>query len=236
MDILFFLQAPLTVGGQAAQTAATVVDPPAVVEMTVLDQLIQGWYIYIPMLIISVIAVYIFIERSLAVKRADKDETNFMAKIREYIHQGKLDSAKNLCSTSETPLARMIEKGIGRIGRSVEEINKAVENTGRIELHKMEKNINIIATIATIAPMLGFLGTVFGVITIFHDIGQQGSLQIGTVANGLYIKMFSSAAGLIIGMMAYIFYNTLVTRVGKVVNKMEVHAVEFIDILEQPTN
>jgi biopolymer transport protein ExbB len=234
-DFFIFVQEGLNVGAQAASTAMSAAQPDTE-KLKLVNQLAHGWYIYIPQLILSIVTIYIFIERSMAINRADKAEGNFMDKIKDYINQGKLDSAKNLCSTSQTPIARMIEKGISRIGKPLEDINKAIENTGKLEVHKMEKNITILATIASIAPMLGFLGTVFGVITIFHDIAEVGSLQISTVSQGLYLKMISSAAGLIVGMLAYIGYNTLITRVGKVVNKMEAHAVEFIDILEQPSN
>lgn len=231
IDFFALVQQGIEVGGSVATPVSTATEDPN--EITAM--LMKGWYIYVPQLILSIVTVYIFVERNMAISRADKDEANFMDRIKEYINQGKLDSAKNLCSTIKTPMARMIEKGITRIGKPLEDITKAVENTGKLEVHKMEKNINILATIASIAPMLGFLGTVFGVITIFHDISEVGSLQIGTVSKGLYLKMISSAAGLIVGMMAYIAYNTLITRVGKVVNKMEAHAVEFVDILEQPS-
>lgn len=195
----------------------------------------KGWYIYLPQLLMSVIAVYVIIERTLTVNRADKEEASFMQRIKEYINQGKLDSAKNLCSTSGTPTARMIEKGISRIGKPVEDIKKAIEMVGKLETAKLDRNVSILATIAGIAPVFGFLGTVFGVIVIFRDIAEAGSLQIGTVSEGLYLKMISSAVGLIVFMIAYIGYNHLVTRVNKVVNKMEANAVEFLDVLEQPT-
>jgi biopolymer transport protein ExbB len=202
---------------------------------SIMEQLMKGWYIYLPQLLMSVIAVYVIIERTLTVNRADKEEASFMQRIKEYINQGKLDSAKNLCSTSATPTARMIEKGISRIGKPVEDIKKAIEMVGKIETAKLDRNVSILATIAGIAPVFGFLGTVFGVIVIFRDIAEAGSLQIGTVSEGLYLKMISSAVGLIVFMIAYIGYNHLVTRVNKVVNKMEANAVEFLDVLEQPT-
>ena len=233
LDILFFLQDGLSIGNQAAASSVT---PPAAADISIFSQLAKGWYIYVPQLLLSIITVYIFIERTMAVNRADKEDNTIMDNLTDYIKQGKLDSAKNLCSTNQTPIARMLEKGIARIGKPLEDINKAIENTGKLEVAKLEKNITTLATIASIAPMLGFLGTVFGVITIFHDIAEVGSLQIGTVSQGLYLKMISSAAGLIVGMMAYIGYNTLITRVGKVVNKMEARAVEFLEILEQPSN
>jgi biopolymer transport protein ExbB len=201
-----------------------------------MDQLLSGWYIYVPQLIMSVIAVYVIIERTLTVNRADKEEETFMTKIKEYVSQGRLDSARNLCATSQTPIARMIEKGISRIGKPVQDIKKAIEAVGKLETAKLDRNVSILATIAGIAPVFGFLGTVFGVIIIFRDIAEQGSLQIGTVSEGLYLKMISSAVGLIVFMIAYIGYNTLVTRINKIVNKMEANAVEFLDILEQPTH
>lgn len=238
MDILFFLQE--NISGALQDAASNAVNPPAVHSpvghFSMLDQLIKGWYIYLPQLIMSVIAVYIIIERTLTVNRADKEEANFMIKIKEYISQGKLDSAKNLCSTSQTPVARMIEKGISRIGKPLEDIKKAIENVGKLETAKLDRNVSVLATISGIAPVFGFLGTVFGVIIIFRDIAEAGSLQIGTVSEGLYLKMISSAVGLIVFIIAYVGYNTLVTRINKVVNKMEAHAVEFMDILEQPTN
>lgn len=237
MDILFFLQENLS---GAIQDAGNTINPPSVNtpvgNFSIIDQLIKGWYIYVPQLIMSIIAVYVIIERTLTVNRADKEEVNFMSKIKEYVSQGKLDSARNLCGTSQTPVARMIEKGISRIGKPMDDIKKAIENVGKLETAKLDRNVSILATIAGIAPVFGFLGTVFGVIVIFRDIAEAGSLQIGTVSEGLYLKMISSAVGLIVFMIAYVGYNTLVTRVNKVVNKMEAHAVEFMDILEQPTN
>ncbi len=237
MDLIFFL---LENAGNALEqlsnSATKTADHAPVGHFSVLDQLIKGWYIYVPQLIMSIIAVYVIIERALTVNRADKEEANFMAKIKEYVSQGKLDSAKNLCSTSQTPIARMIEKGISRIGQKKDDITKAIENVGKLEVAKLDRNVSILATISGIAPVFGFLGTVFGVIIIFRDIAEAGSLQIGTVSEGLYLKMISSAVGLIVFMIAYIGYNTLVTRINKVVNKMEAHAVEFMDILDQPTS
>ena len=236
MDILFFLQETVT---GAIQDGVGITPPTVgapVGNFSVMDQLMKGWYIYLPQLIMSVIAVYVIIERTLTVGRADKAEANFMEKIKEYVSQGKLDSARNLCGTSQTPVARMIEKGISRIGKPMEDIKKAIENVGKLETAKLDRNVAILATIAGIAPVFGFLGTVFGVIVIFRDIAEAGSLQIGTVSEGLYLKMISSAVGLIVFMIAYVGYNTLVTRINKVVNKMEANAVEFMDILEQPTH
>lgn len=235
MNIIFFLQENLDNAVNTVQTASNTTHKIAG-SFDVMDQLLSGWYIYVPQLIMSVIAVYVIIERTLTVNRADKEEETFMTKIKEYVSQGRLDSARNLCATSQTPIARMIEKGISRIGKPVQDIKKAIEAVGKLETAKLDRNVSILATIAGIAPVFGFLGTVFGVIIIFRDIAEQGSLQIGTVSEGLYLKMISSAVGLIVFMIAYIGYNTLVTRINKIVNKMEANAVEFLDILEQPTH
>ncbi|MFM7729818.1 MAG: MotA/TolQ/ExbB proton channel family protein [Flavobacteriales bacterium] len=235
MNIIFFLQENLETTVNTVQTASNTTHKIAG-SFDVMDQLLSGWYIYVPQLIMSVIAVYVIIERTLTVNRADKEEETFMAKIKEYVSQGRLDSARNLCATSQTPIARMIEKGISRIGKPVQDIKKAIEAVGKLETAKLDRNVSILATIAGIAPVFGFLGTVFGVIIIFRDSAEQGSLQIGTVSEGLYLKMISSAVGLIVFMIAYIGYNTLVTRINKIVNKMEANAVEFLDILEQPTH
>jgi biopolymer transport protein ExbB len=234
MNFLFLLQESISPLADSLATAGSTGMHP-VGHFSIMEQLMKGWYIYLPQLLMSVIAVYVIIERTLTVNRADKEEATFMQRIKEYINQGKLDSAKNLCSTSGTPTARMIEKGISRIGKPVDDIKKAIEMVGKLETAKLDRNVSILATIAGIAPVFGFLGTVFGVIVIFRDIAEAGSLQIGTVSEGLYLKMISSAVGLIVFMIAYIGYNHLVTRVNKVVNKMEANAVEFLDVLEQPT-
>ena len=218
---ILFLQAP------AVETSANA---------SISETMIKGWYIYLPLLIMSIITIYIFVERWLTVAKANKEDANFMNNIKQYINQGKLSEAKNLCITTNTPVARMIGKGISRIGKPLEDIKGAVENSGKLEISNLEKNTSILAIIASISPMFGFLGTVIGVITIFHEISIKGKIDIGGVSEGLYIKMISSAAGLVVGMLAYVAYNTLVTRIGRVVNTMESHAVEFVDILDEPMN
>lgn len=218
---ILFLQAPVAASSE---------------KLSITELVLKGWYIYIPLLIMSVITIYIFVERWLTVAKANKEDANFMTNIKQYINQGKLDSAKNLCATTNTPVARMIGKGIARIGKPLEDIKGAIENSGKLEISNLEKNTSILAIIASIAPMFGFLGTVIGVITIFHDISNVGKIEIGVVSQGLYIKMISSAAGLVVGMLAYVAYNTLVTRIGRLVNTMESHAVEFVDILDEPMN
>ncbi|MBK6838151.1 MAG: MotA/TolQ/ExbB proton channel family protein [Bacteroidetes bacterium] len=157
-----------------------------------------------------------------------------MHQIRDYVHSGNIDAAKALCKNTRSPVARMIEKGIMRLGKPVKEIEGAIENVGKLEIFKMEKNLNILATIAGIAPMFGFLGTIFGVIKIFYQIALQNSLEINTISGGLYVKMISSAAGLLVGMIAYAAYHYLVHLIDRIINKMEINAVQFIDLLEEP--
>lgn len=221
-----------TAGAEAAAKTGTV---------DIADLVFKGWYIYLPLLLMSLITVYIFVERWLTLSKASKEDSSFMSNIKQYINQGKIDSAKNLCVTNNTPVARMIGKGIGRIGKPLEDIKGAIENSGKLEIASLEKNTPILAIISSIAPMFGFLGTVIGVITIFHDISMspeaaEGKIPIDSVSAGLYVKMISSAAGLVVGMLAYVAYNTLTTRIGRVVNSMEVHAVEFVDILDEPVH
>jgi biopolymer transport protein ExbB len=152
------------------------------------------------------------------------------------VNAGNIDAAKNLCRSTKNPSARMIEKGLMRLGKPVREIEAAIENTGKLEVFKLEKNLGFLGTIAGIAPMFGFLGTIFGVIKIFYQISLQNSLEIDTISGGLYVKMISSGTGLLVGMIAYAGYHYLVQLIDRVINKMEINAVDFIDLLEEPAN
>lgn len=194
----------------------------------------KGGPILIPIGILSIIAFYIFFERYFTIKRFSKVDMNFMHQIRDHVHSGNIDAAKALCRNTNTPVSRMIEKGILRLGKPVKEIESAIENVGKLEVYKMEKNMNILSSISGIAPMFGFLGTIFGVIKIFYQIAQQNSLEINTISGGLYVKMISSASGLLVGMIAYAGYHYLTHLIDRVINKMEINAVEFIDLLEEP--
>jgi biopolymer transport protein ExbB len=195
-----------------------------------------GWYIMLPLAILSVLAVYIFAERVLAIGKALKEEKDFMNEIKDYIHDGKLDSARNLCSTSNTPIARMIERGIVRIGKPMKDIKTSIENVGKLELYSLEKNLSTLATIAGAAPMLGFLGTVIGMVQVFLSMESSGSVDVNQIAGGTKVAMMTTIAGLIVGIIAYMAYNYLVARVSKVIHKMEASSLEFLDILEQPGN
>lgn len=231
-DLIFFVQDNLTVGG-----APSGVNLPAAQEegIDIMAEFIKGSYIYIPQIILSIISVYIFFERTQAINKAMKEEGNFMNQIKEYINQGKLDSARNLCSTTKTPVARMIEKGISRIGKDMGDIKAAIENVGKLEIYNLEKNVSFLATASGAAPMLGFLGTVIGMVGVFNSIKKNGP-DLTSMGGDMMLAMITTVVGLIVGIIAYVAYNTLVARIGKVIHKMEARAVEFIDILETPTN
>lgn len=194
-----------------------------------------GAAIMIPLGILFVAAIYIFFERFMSIQKASKEDPNFMNQIRENIHDGKIEAAQNLCSSTEGPFARMIGKGIKRIGKPLGDISTAIENDGRLEVYQMEKNLDKLATIAGAAPMIGFLGTVIGMINTFHEMSTAGnSVQIDQLAGGIMQAMVTTATGLVIGIIAYVGYNVLVSKVESVVNKMEARTIEFMDVLQEP--
>lgn len=187
--------------------------------------------------ILSGIAVYIIIERFLSIRKAGKQDRNFMNQIKDYILTGKIDAAKNLCQMNNSPIARMIEKGVSRIGKPLSDIGTAVENTGRIELNKLEKNLSTLATISGAAPMIGFLGTVIGMILVFHEMASAGgNIDIKMLSEGIFMAMITTVAGLVVGIIAYIGYNILVAKVEKIVFVMEATTTEFLDILHEPAS
>ena len=188
----------------------------------------------IPLGLLAFIALVIFVERYLTIRKASKDEMNLMLQVSQNIQSARLESAVSLCRNSNTPLGRMLEKGLIRIGRPIKDIEGAIENVGKLEVSKLEKNISILGIIAGIAPMLGFVGTIIGVITIFHEVSVKGIIEIGTISGGLYTKMITSATGLIIGIIAYVLYHILNIMVDRIILKMETDAIEFIDLLEEP--
>lgn len=187
------------------------------------------------LIVLMIVAIYIYFERILAIKEASKVDANFMNQIRDYVSNGKIDSAQNLCSQSNSPVSRLISKGISRIGKPLEDINTAIENAGRLEIYDLEKNVSVLATISGAAPMIGFLGTVIGMIlSIFEIANSGGSIDIKTLADGLYTAMTTTVGGLIVGIIAYISYNHLVVRTDKVVYQMEANSLEFLDLLNEP--
>ena len=214
-----------------AMNAAT----PSVVEtISLWDLVLKGGPILIPIAFLSVVALYIFFERFFTIRKLSKIDMNFMNQIRDHVHHGNIDAARSLCKITNSPVSRMIEKGLMRLGKPIQDIEGAIENVGKLEIYKMEKNMGILSTIAGLAPMFGFLGTIFGVIKIFYEIHLQNSLEIGTISGGLYVKMIASAAGLLVGIVAYSGYQFLIHRIDRAVNQLEINAVEFIDLLEEP--
>lgn len=203
-------------------------------ELHFIDLLFMGGWVMVPLALLAFLGLVIFVERYITIRKSSKNETNLLFQIRQNIQEGRLENAIALCKNTQSPLARMLEKGLKRIGRPIKEIEGAIENTGKLEVSKLEKNIGILGIIAGIAPMLGFVGTIIGVITIFREISAQGSIEIGTISGGLYVKMITSATGLIIGIMAYVLYHILNMMVDKIILKMETDAIDFIDLLEEP--
>ena len=199
------------------------------------DLLVKGGVIMIPIGILAVLGLVIFFERYFTIRKASKSDANQLMQERSSIHTGNLESAIAICRNSNSPLGRMLQKGLLRIGRPIKDIEGAIENIGKLEVAKLDKNIGILGIIAGIAPMFGFLGTIYGVIKIFYDIAQSGNLSIGVISGGLYVKMVTAAAGLFVGMVAYIFYHILNMMVDKVILKLETDAIEFIDLLEEPS-
>jgi biopolymer transport protein ExbB len=216
-------------------TTATVTPEKVDASLNVLDLAVKGGWTMIPIGIMSLVAIYIIIERLVAVGKARREDQNFMNNIKDFIHSGKIDAAVALCRSTHTPIARMLEKGVGRIGHSLADISLAVENRAKLEVYGLEKNLSILATIAGAAPLMGLIGTVTGMVQTFFGIASSGQgVKIDVLAGGVYQAMVATVGGLIVGIIAYIGYNLLVSRVEKVVYKMELRSVEFIEILQTP--
>ncbi|MCD6564561.1 MAG: MotA/TolQ/ExbB proton channel family protein [Bacteroidales bacterium] len=197
----------------------------------------KGGWVMIPIILLSFIAVYIFFERYFVIRKLSKEDINFMDRIKDFIHDGKIESAQALCQSIDSPTSRMIEKGIQRIGRPLNDINAAVENVGRLEIYKLEKGLPTLATVAGAAPMIGFLGTVMGMIIAFYDMSNAGSnINVALLSNGIYTAMVTTVAGLIVGIIAYFAYNILVAKVEKIVNQLEARTSEFMDLLNEPVS
>ncbi len=196
---------------------------------------VGGQVIILVLFVLLFVAVYIYFERIFAIKAASKMDRNFMNQIKDHVSSGNIPAAKTLCVAQNTPVSRLTEKGISRIGSPLDDINTAIENAGRLEVYKLEKNVSILATIAGAAPMIGFLGTVIGMVLAFHQLAtSSGQAEMGSLAEGIYTAMTTTVAGLIVGIIAYIGYNHLVVRTDKVVHQMEATAVDFLDLLNEP--
>lgn len=206
-------------------------------ELNLLDMAMKGGWIMIPLLLLCIIAVYIFIERLVVIRKASRKDSSFMNRIKDYINEGKIDAALTLCQNTDTPYARMIGKGISRLGRPMNDVMVAIENVGNLEVSKLEKGLSIVATISGGGPMIGFLGTVVGMIEAFYNMANAGNnIDVTNLAGGIYTAMVTTVAGLIVGIVAYFAYNYLITLVDKVVRDIEAHALEFMDILNEPAN
>ncbi len=220
---------------QINEAAEMITGSEGEITLPILDLVLKGGWIMGIIGILSIIAFYIFFERYFIIGRASRQDKNFMNNIRQYIHDGKLESARALCVTNNSPIGRMIDKGLSRIGKPLNDINAAIENVGKLEISRLEKNVAGLATIAGSAPMLGFLGTVIGMIRAFYDMSMAGNnINIELLSRGIYQAMITTVGGLIVGIIAYIFYNILVARVQKVVYKLEITASEFMDVLHEP--
>ncbi len=223
----------LQIATDSAAVANTMVEQTQTLNL--LDLIFKGGWIMIPIGILSVIAVFLTVERFLTISQAAKVDTAFMANVKAMLIDGKTESALSVCRSTNTPIARLLEKGIKRLGKPIKEIESAVENTGKLEIYKLEKHLSYLGIIAGIAPMLGFVGTISGVIKIFYNISLADNISIGLIAGGLYEKMITSAAGLIVGILAHIAFHYLNTMIDRVSFQLENTTVEFIDLIQEPT-
>ena len=216
-------------------SAGTTAAPVA--ELNMWDLSLKGGVIMIPLLILSILAIYIFIERAVVIRKAAREDRTFMDRIKDYIHEGDVDAALNLCKETDTPYARLIEKGITRLGRPMNDVLVAIENVGNLEVAKLEKGFPWLATAAAGAPMLGFLGTVTGMVRAFYNMASAGtSADITTLSGGIYEALVTTVAGLVVGIIALFAYNYLVARVDGVVNQLEAKTMEFMDLLNEPAD
>src|SRR5690606_9655558 len=219
------------------QTAVnTVAQNNAGETLNLFDILKLGGLLMIPLVLLFFIAVFVFTERLITIRKASKIDPNFMNIVRDHIMSGNVVAARSFAKNTNNPVARIIDKGIQRIGKPIDSIEKSMENVGKLELYNMEKNLGILALIAGVAPMFGFLGTIVGMFQLFYSLASTGEFTIQSMANGIYTKVISSAVGLIIGLMAYIMHSYLVAQVDKTANKMEASSAEFVDVLQEPTH
>jgi biopolymer transport protein ExbB len=199
------------------------------------DTLVSGGVIMLPLGVLFVAALYFFFERLIAINKASKIDDNFMRIIRDHVVTGNVSAARSFSKNNENPVARIIDKGIQRIGKPIDAIEKSMDNVGALELYKLEKNLSIISIVARIAPLFGFLGTIIGMLALFKGIAASTEYTPNTIADGIYIKMITSATGLIIGILAYIGHSYLAAQINRIENKMEIASAEFVDILQEPT-
>ncbi len=222
-------------GTMAADTTAS--GGAGEISLSMFDLALQGGWVMAVLAVLWIIAIYIFFERFFLIVRASREDKNFMNNIRDFIHEGKIDAALGLCKSKNSPIARMIEKGVMRLGKPLGDIQASIENVGKLEVAKLEKNIAGLATVAGAGPMLGFLGTVLGMIQAFYDMSMAGNnVDIIVLSSGIYEAMVTTVAGLIVGIVAYVCHNVLVARIEKMVFLLEARATEFMDLLNEPAS
>jgi biopolymer transport protein ExbB len=220
---------------QITETAVAATSEAVPQSQSLLDLALKGGFIMIPLAVLSIIAVYLTVERYITIKKASKLDTNFMANIKDMVLNGNIKGAKALCERANSPIARMLEKGISRIGKPLQNIDVSIQNAGNLEINKLEKGMPTLATISGAAPMLGFLGTVTGMVTAFYNMSQAGNnLTVGLLAGGIYEALVTTVTGLVVGIFAYIAYNQLTAMIEKIIHQMEASSVEFIDLLQEP--
>src|SRR5215213_7260249 len=203
--------------------------------MNVMEMLANGGPLMIPLGLLLVLAIFFFFERLIAIRKASRIEGNFMNIIRDHVFSGNVTAARSLAKNTDNPVAKMIDKGLQRIGKPIDAIEKSMESVGKLEIYRMERNLSVLSLVYGIAPMFGFLGTIIGMLQLFYGINATGEFTPAAIAGGIYTKMITSASGLIIGLLAYVAHNFLTSQINKVVNRMEASSAEFIDILQEPT-
>ncbi len=221
----------VTEGATTATAAAATTTP----SLSLHDLIMKGGWVMLPIGFLSIMAVYLIVERFITISQASKVDPGFMTNVKTMLMDGKTDAALSMCKSTNTPIARLLEKGIKRLGKPVKEIESAVENTGKLEIYKLEKNLSYLGIIAGIAPMFGFVGTISGVIRIFYNISLADNISISLIAGGLYEKMITSAAGLVVGILAHIGFHYLNAMIDRVSFQLESTTVEFIDLIQEPT-
>ena len=234
MNPFLMIQADMADAQTVVDTMAAVASPERI---TLWDMTLKGGWIMLVLAALLALAIYIAVERYLALRQALKTENDdlFMNSIREYIHKGDVDGARSLSKSTNSPLARMVDKGLSRLGRPLSDIQAAIENEGKLEVARLEKRVSLVATVASLGPMIGFLGTVTGMVTCFQDMAFAGNnIDISVLATGMYEAMVTTIGGLIVGIICYFLYHVLVTRINKVVLDIEVRATEFMDLLHEP--
>lgn len=231
----FFLQVTNPATSAADSLRQVMQNSGSAPSMNVMEMLTNGGPLMIPLGLLLVLAVFFFFERLIAIRKASNIDPNFMNIIRDNVFSGNVSAARSLAKNTSNPVARMIDKGLQRIGKPIDAIEKSMENVGKLEIYKMERNLSMLSLVYGIAPMFGFLGTIFGMLQLFYNINASGDFTPAQIAGGIYTKMITSASGLIIGLLAYVGYNFLNAQIDKNVNRMEVASAEFIDILQEPT-